>query len=122
MVLTLPEIRRLIGRLSGAYWLIGCLQYGSGLRLLESVRARVQDLDFVHRAIFVRDGKGAKDRIVTLPDKLVTPLRRHLKARRNLFGQDLAAGLGSVYLPFRLATKYPNAPREWGCCAGAAWA
>ncbi len=49
VVLTADEVGRVFGNLSGVYWLIGCLQYGSGLRLLESVRLRVQDLDFVYR-------------------------------------------------------------------------
>lgn len=58
--------------------------YGSGLRLMECVRLRVKDLDFDHRAILVRDGKGAKDRVVTLADELIPLLRRHLEAVRNL--------------------------------------
>jgi integrase len=78
VVLTPAEVARVLAGLSGVYWLIGCLQYGSGLRLLESVRLRVKDVDFEHRAILVRDGKGAKDRVVTLPDELVIPLKRHL--------------------------------------------
>ena len=61
VVLTPAEVARVLAGLSGVYWLIGCLQYGSGLRLLESVRLRVKDVDFEHRAILVRDGKGAKD-------------------------------------------------------------
>jgi hypothetical protein len=62
----------------------------------------------------VRDGKGGKDWVVTLPDELIVPLRRHLENRRNLFEQDIAAGCGTVYLPNALERKYPNATREWG--------
>lgn len=65
VVLTSEEVGRILKGLRGIYWLIACLQYGSGLRLLESVRLRVKDLDFEHRAIVVRDGKGGKDRVVT---------------------------------------------------------
>lgn len=114
VVLTTEEVARVLGRLSGTYWLVACLQYGSGLRLLESCRLRVKDLDFAHRAIVVRDGKGGKDRVVTLPDELMEPLRRHLENRRTLFEQDIAAGHGTVYLPNALERKYPNAPGEWG--------
>jgi integron integrase len=114
VVLTQDEVARVLAALSGIYWLIGCLQYGSGLRLMESVRLRVKDLDFAHRAIFVRAGKGGKDRVVTLPDELIDPLQAHLANRRTLFEQDRRAGHGAVYLPFALARKYPNAPREWG--------
>jgi len=74
----------------------------------------VKDIDFEHHAILVRDGKGAKDRVVTLAEELIVPLRRHLAVRRTQFEHDLAAGCGSVYLPYALARKYPNAEREWG--------
>jgi integron integrase len=114
VVLTTEEVGRVLGHLSGVYWLIGCLQYGSGLRLLESVRLRVKDIDFAHRAVYVRDGKGGKDRVVTLPDELIIPLRRHLENRLNLFEQDQQASCASVYLPYALERKYPNAPMEWG--------
>lgn len=113
VVLTPAEVARILNGLTGAYWLIGCLQYGSGLRLLESVRLRVKDLDFEHRAILVRDGKGAKDRVVTLPDEIVVPLKRHLENRRTVFERDCADGFGTVFLPYALARKYPNAASEW---------
>ncbi len=113
VVLTQAEVAVILRELKGVHWLIACLQYGSGLRLLESVRLRVKDLDFDHRAVLVRDGKGGKDRVVTLPDELVVPLKRHLANRRTAFERDCAQGVGSVYLPHALARKYPNAPLEW---------
>src|SRR5699024_10593333 len=79
VVLSPEEVARILARLAGVYWLVACLQYGSGLRLLESVRLRVKDIDFRHRALLVRDGKGAKDRVVTLADELIGPLQRHLE-------------------------------------------
>lgn len=113
VVMSQDEVRRILAELRGAQWLIACLQYGSGLRLMESVRLRVKDLEFDRRAVIVRDGKGGKDRVVTLADALVEPLQRHLAARRNLFEQDSAQGFGTVYLPHALARKYPNAERSW---------
>jgi integron integrase len=82
--------------------------------LLESVRLRVKDLDFDHCAILVRDGKGAKDRVVTLRDELVVPLKRHLANRKTMFERDRADGVGTVYLPYALDRKYPSAESEWG--------
>ena len=114
VVLSPDEVRRVLGQLSGVHWLVACLQYGSGLRLMESVRLRVKDLDFGHRALIVRSGKGGKDRVVTLPDELIEPLRCQLQYRRTLFEQDRASGEASVYLPHALARKYPNARLEWG--------
>jgi integron integrase len=113
VVLSHDEVRRILAELRGAHWLIACLQYGSGLRLMESIRLCVKDLEFDRRAVIVHHGKGGKDRVVTLADALVEPLQRHLAARRNLFEQDSAQGFGTVYLPHALARKYPNAERSW---------
>ena len=88
------------------------LLYGAGLRLIECVRLRVSDVDFDYRQIVVRNGKGNKDRVVPLPEKLVTPIRQQLEKVRILHDQDLQAGFGEVHLPFALARKYPNAARE----------
>lgn len=113
VVLTVEEVQRLLRHVSGTHWLVACLLYGSGLRLMEAVRLRVKDIDFDHRAILVRDGKGAKDRVVTLADGLVEPLRQKLEHARMLHDKDRADGFGAVYLPFALERKYSNAPREW---------
>ncbi|MCB1608302.1 MAG: integron integrase [Xanthomonadales bacterium] len=113
VVLSQAEVRRVLSHLRGAHWLVTCLLYGSGLRLMEALRLRVKDLEFGQRAVIVRDGKGSKDRVVTLADELIEPLRRHLEGRRLLFEQDFAAGVGSVHLPFALRRKYPNAERQW---------
>jgi integron integrase len=89
------------------------LMYGTGMRLMECVRLRVADVDFGQHLIVVRDGKGAKDRIVPLPQRLMQPLEAHLgdvKAQHQL---DLEQGAGAVFLPDALARKYPNAPTEW---------
>jgi integron integrase len=113
VVLTPAEIGRLLNNLNGVYWLIGCLLYGSGLRLMECLRLRVMNLDFGHRCVFVMNGKGGKDRVVTLPDDLIIPLQRHLANRKTLHERDLAEGYGTVYLPYALERKYPNASSEW---------
>ena len=114
VVLTQAQVKQVLSALNGYHWMACCLLYGSGLRLMECIRLRVQDLDFDHRAVIVRDGKGRKDRVVTLPDALILPLRRHLGAVRNVHEKDLGDGFGAVYLPYALARKYPNAPKEWG--------
>jgi len=113
-VLTPAQVRHVIAQLSGTHRLMAQLLYGSGLRLMECVRLRVKDIDFAHRAIIVRDGKGEQDRITVLPDSLIAPLQEHLQRVKRLHEQDLARGYGSVYLPYALDRKYPNASREWG--------
>ena len=77
VVLTQEEVQRLLEFMSGRYKLMAGLLYGSGLRLMECVRLRVQDIDFGYRPITVRDGTGHKDRIAPLPDLLMEPLREH---------------------------------------------
>jgi len=114
VVLSREEVGRLLSGLSGHHWIIGCLLYGAGLRLIEGVRLRVKDIDFEHLALFVRNAKGGKDRIVTLPEELKVPLERHLAIRRTLYERDSAKGAIGVYLPYALERKYPGASMEWG--------
>ena len=114
VVLTREEARTLLDALvHPTFSLMGWLLYGAGLRLMECLRLRVKDIDFAYRQLVVRDGKGQKDRVTLLPDRLHAPLRLHLAKVKALHDEDLAHGYGSVYLPFALERKYPNAPREW---------
>ena len=114
VVLTRGEVGRLLEHLDGTYRLMASLLYGTGMRLMECLRLRVKDVDFEYRQILVRDGKGQKDRVVPLPDRLTDSLRAHLERVKALHEADVLAGYGEVYLPFALARKYPSAPREWG--------
>lgn len=84
-----------------------------GLHLSEALRLRIKDLDFEHARLFVRQGKGKKDRLTMLPPSLNEPLKRQLRKAKTLHEEDLEAGFGAVYLPQALARKYPNAAREW---------
>ena len=105
VVLSTNEVRELLKNLEDRAWLIGCLLYGSGLRLMEAIRLGVKDIEFDRRAIIVRDGKGRKDRVVTLADELIKPLQRHLQAVLNIHEKDLRDGFAAVYLPYALARK-----------------
>jgi integron integrase len=114
VILTRTEVRQLFANLDGPHWLPACLLYGSGLRLMECLRLRVKDLDFDHRAITVRCGKGGKDRVVTLPDPCIKPLKQQLAQVCKLHNKDLQDGFGAVWLPHALARKYPRAATELG--------
>lgn len=113
-VLSQDEVSRLLAHITGQHWLIAALLYGAGLRLQEGLSMRVKDIDFTRRIITVRDGKGAKDRAVMLPDAVAEPLRHHLEAVRRIHQRDLANGLGEAYMPKALARKYPTAAKELG--------
>lgn len=113
VVLTESEVQALLLKLSDTWLLLGRLLYGTGLRLLEGLRLRVQDVDFSANQILVRDGKGGKDRVTMLPQSLVLPLKDHLLQVKQLHARDLTDGHGDVWLPEGLARKYPHAGREW---------
>src|SRR5437867_499539 len=113
VVLTREEVRAMLRQLGGVPRLMSCLLYGSGLRVLECCRLRVQDVDFDANQIVVRGGKGDKDRVTVLPAIVKADLVAHLTAVRAQHAEDLAAGAGWVELPTALLRKYPNAGREW---------
>lgn len=113
VVLTRDEVRRVLRQLEGVPRLMATLLYGSGLRLLECCRLRVQDVDFERHQILVRRGKGAKDRAALLPAVLASPLAAHLDRMCVQHAADRENGAGWVELPDALASKLPSASREW---------
>jgi len=114
VVFSRTEVGKIISKLSGVNWIMINLLYGSGLRLMECVRLRVKDIDFENNNIVVRDGKGKKDRITVLPEKLKEKLELHLEKVEKLHKKDLEEGYGTVHLPDALEKKYRNASRELG--------
>ena len=114
VVLTVEEVERVLDRMDGDSRTVALLLWGGGLRLLEGLRLRIQDVDFERRELRVRDGKGRRDRLTVMPDRAVEPLREKIAAARGLHARDLAEGLGEVELPYALARKYPRAGFEPG--------
>ncbi len=114
VVLTQLEVQLLLARMGESVTgLLARLLYGTGMRLLEGVRLRVKDVDFVRQVIVVRDGKGGKDRVVMLPRALDGPLRAQLLHARRLWRLDQNEGRPGVYLPHALAAKYRRAAESW---------
>ena len=114
VVLTPSEVRSLLHQLSGTMGLVASLLYGTGMRLLEGLRLRVKDVGFERRELIVRSGKGGKDRVTVLPENLLLPLRDHMARVKLRHDQDLAEGLGEVWMPHALSDKYPSEARAWG--------
>jgi len=112
-VLSKDEVKRVIGNLTGINKLIAQVMYGGGLRVMECMRLRVKDIDFDNHQIIVRDGKGEDDRVTMLPDAVIQPMLLHLRYVKAIHEKDLADGYGSVYLPYALDRKYPNANKDW---------
>jgi integron integrase len=113
VVMTREEVKAVLANLTGDKWLMASLMYGAGLRLMECLRLRVQDIDFARNEIHVRDGKGAKDRITMLPESLKAALKDHLKRVKAIHDRDVADGWGRVQMPSALDRKCPNAPKDW---------
>jgi integron integrase len=113
-VLSRSEVQRILAAMSGTTALMAKLLYGSGLRISECIRLRVKDIDFDMNQIMVRDGKGAKDRITVLPEKIKAELEQHLQRVKIRHRRDIENGFGEVYLPYALDRKYPSAGRQWG--------
>ena len=114
VVLSDAEVKQVLGETKGTVGLMLRLIYGGGLRVTECTRMRVKDLDFDQGLLFVRSGKGDKDRTTLFPKCLFDPLRGHLARVKTLHDKERAEGGGDVELPYALAMKYPKAACEWG--------
>ncbi len=114
VVFSINEVKTILGKLSGTTKLVASLLYGSGLRLLEALRLRINDIDFEQNIITVRHGKGNKDRVTPLPQSLIPILKTQIKKVEALHEQDLADGFGEVMLPNALSVKHPAASKSIG--------
>lgn len=121
-VLSRGEVQRVLammdtmgrGEASAGYALMARLMYGAGLRLMETCRLRVKDVDLERGQVAVRCGKGAKDRVALLPESCVAAMRTQLDARQARHESDLRRGRGWVPMPYALAVKQPSSLRAWG--------
>jgi integron integrase len=115
VVLTRSEVGSLLGKLSGSRWLLASMIYASGLRRIEAVGLRVNNIDFEHGLVRVWSGKGNKHRVVTMAPELYPALRKQISRVDVLLQGDLAnPEYCGVWLPNALARKYPSANRSLG--------
>jgi integron integrase len=113
VVLTVDEAGRVLQGLTGEHLLLPQLLYGTGLRIAEALQLRVKDVDFGLHALTVREGKGAKDRVVMLPQSLTASLRKQLTQARQVRAADVEAGAAGVEMPHALDRKYPRMGASW---------
>jgi integron integrase len=114
VVMTREETSKVIKMMEGTTQIAAKLMYGSGLRISEMIRLRVQYVDYAIKTIIVHSGKGARDRVTTFPSSIIPFLQNHLAKVKAIHESDLEKGYGEVYMPYALGRKYPNAAREWG--------
>lgn len=113
-MLSIPETAALLATLQGTARLMASLIYGGGLRVSECCALRIKDLDFANDLMFVRGGKGGKDRATLFPEAGREPLRAHLREVETLHATDRRANLAGVWMPESLDRKYPHAGTELG--------
>ena len=113
-VLSAPEAARLIAAMKpgSMHRAMTEVLYGCGLRLGECCTLRVRDLDFDRAQIIVREGKGAKDRLVMLPRTLAPDLRRWVARVLERHARDVAVGGGYAPVSDAVAHKIPSASRD----------
>ena len=113
VVLTKYEVQQVFAWMKGDHLLMAKILYGCGLRLMECIRLRIQDLDFGQSLVYIRDAKGGKDRVVVLPKSVREDLLFRVESVKKTHDEDLLQGFGRVYIPEALARKYPNASQEF---------
>ena len=113
VVFSKREVTQIFKHLNGDYKLVVSLLYGGGLRLSETLRLRIKDIDFDYKQIIVRDGKGEKDRYTILPTSIIPDLKNHLNYVYKQHIKDLAAGKGETIMPYALKRKYPKAGKDF---------
>lgn len=114
VVLTREEIRRFVQHIDPRYKLHIQLLYGSGLRVMECLRLRVQDIDYDYGAVRVWQGKGGKNRTVTLAKELHEPLKAQVNLARDYYFKDRhMPGYAGVYISEGLRRKYPKAELDF---------
>ena len=113
IVLAPSEVHAIIQHLSGVPRLATWLLYGGGLRLSEALRLRVKDVELGRLRVVVRDAKGGRDRVTTLPRRVVPALEHHLAHVKAQFRHDLRDLRFAVPLPSALDRKVPHAGRSW---------
>lgn len=113
-LLTRAEVAAILGACADLrYRTMLMLCYGCGLRLSEVLAVRVADIDGERRLLRVRQGKGAKDRLVPLSATLLEALRGYWRRYRPK--EWLFAGRSGLPLsPTSLQKVFTGAKREAG--------
>lgn len=112
-VLSRAEVGRVLGAMHGTPKLMASLLYGSGMRLMECCRLRIQDVDLDRNQITVRQGKGKKDRATMLPLGLKPALKARIQKTQHQHRVDLDKGAGWVAVPEAFSRKHPSAGMQW---------
>ena len=114
VVMSIEQTRIVLDQMHGQHLLMAELLYGAGLRLMECVRLRINSIDMDRGMIYVRFGKGGKDRVVPLPSTLSEKLHTQLDTVRRIHSQDLGDGYGEAWLPEGFSRKIGSGAKDPG--------
>jgi integrase/recombinase XerD len=82
-IFTLSEIHKILQSITNLkHKMMISLLYSSGLRLSEVIHLKVKDIDTQEKIIMVREGKGKKDRMTILSEKIISDLSVFLEDRK----------------------------------------
>lgn len=107
------EMAQIIELLDQPSKLLTHLLYETGIKLLEAVRIRVNELDFQTYTLTIRDAKGYIARKIPFPQYLESMIKDQLNHARFVFEKDKREGLGKTTLPFFLLMKNAGADTQW---------
>ena len=113
VVMSKNEVQRVFSQMQGMHLLMAKMLYGCGLRLMECIRLRIQDMELERSMVYVRAAKGGKDRTSLFPASIQADMRSHLDKVKRLHDEDLSLGYGEVYLPGALERKYRHSAKEF---------
>lgn len=113
VVLSVAECKALLGGMSGTEGLMARLLYGCGLRVAECLHLRIKDVDLGSGVLTVRGGKGDKDRIIELPERLLHALRDQVAYAKTLWEADRRENRAGIMLPYAFAEKSPKSAFSW---------
>lgn len=105
-ILTKPEIDNLLQNMEGVPKIVASLLYGCGLKIMEGISLRVQDVDFQNNKIRL------KGRSIDLPQYLIPTLQQQITEVSQQFNNDVKLGFGEVDIPKELQKVNPEAGRS----------
>jgi integrase len=112
-VLSREDVRKLLENMSYPYSLVAQIMYGCGLRIGEAASLRVKDFDFEEGRLTIRKGKGGKDRMLPLPEKIRKDLRDHLRKVKQRYDYDVKEGFDGVFMPEEAGLKFRGSARQF---------
>ncbi len=122
VVMTRDEVKAVLANLSGDKWLMASLMYGAGLRLMECLRLRVQDIDFSRNEILSprRQGRQGPDhdaaRIAQVPVARATQARQDSPGARP--GRRLGPCAAARRAGPQISQRAEGVALAMGLCAG----